>query len=312
MRISILGAGAIGSLFAYRFVRAGHDVTMVARGARLETLRRTNGVLKVRHLLRGSEDEVTVSVSDTLDVTPPPDLLLVTVRRQHADALLAGVSASRARQIMFMFNIAGDLSRFREAVGRERFSWGFPAAVAAFEGDVLVYSVVPSLLRALQITTIGGLAGFEPPGLAELHALLSQAQIPNAMCPDMGSWLETHAAFMAPLISAGLLSKQAGALTWGEAGLVASAMGAGFGAVRHTGARILPWNMALLRHVPTVLKTLSLWLAFRFGRVRAALGGEHARGEAEAMLEDLEALSPENAAPLVRLRAAIGRSPSNV
>ena len=209
---------------------------------------------------------------------------------------------------MFMFNIAGDLSRFREAVGRERFSWGFPAAVARFEGDVLLYSVVPSILRSLQITTIGGLAGFEPPGLTALRDLFSKAHIPSAVCPDMESWLKTHAAFMAPLISAGHLATRASALTWAEAAGVASAMDSGFRAVRRSGARVLPWNMVLLHLVPTAMKTVALWLAFRLGALRAALEGEHARGEALAMLEDLEVLSPESAAPIAHLQAALQRA----
>lgn len=305
MKISILGAGAIGTLFAYRFVRAGHDVTIVARGARLEALRKAEGVVAVRHALSGAKDEVNVSVSDTLDGEPAPDLLLVAVRRQHADAVLAAVARSPAARIMFMFNVAADLSRFRDAVGAERFSWGFPAAVAGFDGDVLVYSVVPALLRPLQITTIGGLEGLEPPGLAELRGLLSGARIPSVVCSDMESWLKTHAAFMAPLISAALLARKARALTWADARLAARAMDAGFRAVRRAGSRLLPWNMALLRGVPTGLKTFALWLAFRFEGLRAALGGEHARGEADAMLVDLEALAPEGAPEIASLRAAV-------
>jgi len=39
MRILIYGAGPFGSFFAERLVEAGHEVTLLARGKRLEDLR---------------------------------------------------------------------------------------------------------------------------------------------------------------------------------------------------------------------------------------------------------------------------------
>ncbi len=310
MHITILGAGAIGTLLAYRFGRDGHEVTLVARGARLEALSRAKGLIHVGPLSRSSvpspdASTVTVSVADSLDPTRRPDLLVVTVRRQHADAILSEVAASGALRVMFMFNIADDLSRFRDAVGRERFYWGFPAAVARLDGEVLRFSVVPSILRSLQITTLGGLADHAPSDLELLLRLFRDAGIPCASCSDMESWLKTHAAFMAPLMSAGVLAARPEGLNWAAASLVANVMRSGFRAVAKSGARIVPSNMALLRHVPTAVKTFALWSLFRVRRVRDSLAGDHARGEAEAMLQDLEALS-EPATPLFgRLIGAI-------
>ena len=310
MQITILGAGAIGTLLAYRFGRGGHDVTLIARGARLEALSRAKGLVRVGPLSgssvpsHGAEQTVTVSVADTIDPSTRPDLLIVTVRRQHADAILSDVAASDALRVMFMFNIADDLSRFRDAVGRERFYWGFPAAVARLDGEVLRFSVVPSILRSLQITTLGGLADHTPRDLELLLRLFRDSGIPSAPCADMESWLKTHAAFMAPLMSAGVLAARAEGLNWASARLVANAMRSGFLAVSKSGARIIPSNMALLRHVPTAVKTFALWSLFRLRRVRDSLAGDHARGEAEAMLHDLELLSdPEPF--LGRLRARL-------
>jgi 2-dehydropantoate 2-reductase len=256
----------------------------------------------------GAEQTVTVSVADAIDPSTRPDLLVVTVRRQHADAILSEVAASGALRVMFMFNIADDLSRFRDAVGRERFSWGFPAAVARLDGDVLRFSVVPSVLRSLQITTLGGLKDHTPLDLELLLRLFRDAGIPSVPCADMESWLKTHAAFMAPLMSAGALAARPEGLNWASARLVANAMRSGFLAVSKSGARIVPSNMALLHHVPTAVKTFALWGLFRFRRVRESLAGDHARGEAEAMLHDLETLSETDAPSLERLLEAIRRA----
>ncbi len=45
MKIAVLGPGGIGSTFAFQLARAGHDVTVVARGARLAHLKREQAIV---------------------------------------------------------------------------------------------------------------------------------------------------------------------------------------------------------------------------------------------------------------------------
>ncbi len=312
MEIAILGAGAIGSLFAYRFARAGHAVTLVARGARLAELRRDARV-RVRRLPGQQTDEAAVAVADTLDPARRWDLVLVTVRGQQADAaLIAQLRASSARQLMFMFNTARDLTALRDSLGRERVLWGFPAAIARLGDDgVLAYSIVPAALRFAQITTLGGLADYLPPGLPAMKTLFVEAGFPVAVCADMSAWLKTHAAFMMPLMAAGLLASGRGGLRWREARLLAAAMREGFALVRSAHLRVTPANMALLGRVPGRLIAGVLWLAFRLARVRASLAGGHARGEASAVLAELRQLGPPAGSEhLTELATAITTGPA--
>ena len=72
MRICVFGAGAVGGHFAARLAAAGHDVSVVARGAHLEAMRR-NGV----NLLHG--DEVIRGRVRTAD-PGPQDAVLVTLK----------------------------------------------------------------------------------------------------------------------------------------------------------------------------------------------------------------------------------------
>jgi 2-dehydropantoate 2-reductase len=48
MKILVFGAGALGTLFAARLAECGGDVTILARGARLEAIRRDGLVLRHR------------------------------------------------------------------------------------------------------------------------------------------------------------------------------------------------------------------------------------------------------------------------
>ena len=47
MKIAILGTGAIGSTFAFQLARNTHDVTVIARGKRLEQLQAEQAIVTV-------------------------------------------------------------------------------------------------------------------------------------------------------------------------------------------------------------------------------------------------------------------------
>ena len=124
MRIAILGTGPIGSTFALHLARAGHDVTAIARGKRLEQLQADQGIVTV------DGERAAVKVSPALDPAVPFDLVLVTVLATGVGAVLPALKASAAKTVMFMFNTFESHAPLREAVGSARFAFGFPAVLA--------------------------------------------------------------------------------------------------------------------------------------------------------------------------------------
>ena len=81
MRIAVAGAGAIGTWLGAALARAGHDVTLLARGAHLEAMR-AGGVR-----VRGAEAyEVRVG----LDADGPVDAVFVTVKAHDQAGLDLG------------------------------------------------------------------------------------------------------------------------------------------------------------------------------------------------------------------------------
>ncbi|HKK29552.1 MAG TPA: ketopantoate reductase family protein [Alphaproteobacteria bacterium] len=83
MKVIIIGAGALGSIAAALLHESGHDVSLIARGARAEHLR-TNGI-KVEGLA-----EVTARCSIVTDPgrLTDADLLIVTVKTFDTEAAL--------------------------------------------------------------------------------------------------------------------------------------------------------------------------------------------------------------------------------
>ena len=124
MKIAILGAGPVGSAFAFHLARAGHDVTVIARGARLSYLE------KERAIVTTKGERAPVEVKAALDPAIVWDGVLVTVLDSQVDAVLPALRDSAAKQVMFVFNTFAPLDRLRDAVGANRFQFGFPAVMA--------------------------------------------------------------------------------------------------------------------------------------------------------------------------------------
>jgi 2-dehydropantoate 2-reductase len=88
MKIGIYGAGAIGGLMAAWLARSGHDVSVVARGAQLDAIRRSG--LRVQS--KGKTETFNVKAESDPARLGPQDYVLVTVKAQS----LTGVAGSIA------------------------------------------------------------------------------------------------------------------------------------------------------------------------------------------------------------------------
>ncbi|QOZ29195.1 ketopantoate reductase family protein [Bradyrhizobium sp. CCBAU 51753] len=88
MRICIFGAGAVGSHFAVRLARAGHEVSCVMRGAHLDAVKADGLTLKV------GDTAVTARVKASADPADlgPQDVVISTLKATGIDALADGLA----------------------------------------------------------------------------------------------------------------------------------------------------------------------------------------------------------------------------
>ncbi|WP_201783490.1 ketopantoate reductase family protein [Herpetosiphon geysericola] len=282
MTIAILGVGAIGSTFAFHLAQAGHTVTVVARGKRLAQLQHDQAIISV------TGQRAPVSVATTLDLTTPWDLVLVTVLVGQVDVLLPTLAGSNAKTIMFMFNTVASLDRLRDAVGQERFAFGFPSILASLEDGKLRATIVTRGQRT-------------PVTDARWATVFTKAGIPATVEPAMESWLRTHAALVVPImvISVQAHARQAG-VSWSQARRAAEAMREGFGMVRQLGNTLTPAPIALLSRVPAPIITLLLWVLSRFTFMRT-MGAAGPR-EPQMLIDAMRAVAPGQTPMLVHIR----------
>ncbi len=282
MQVAVVGLGGIGSTFAFQLSKAGHQVTAIARGRRLEQLQADGAIVTT------DGQRAPVEVAATLDSTTPWDLVLVTVLASQVAVLLPALAASRAKKVMFMFNTFEPLEPLRETVGRARFAFGFPAVLANVNGGRLTSTIVRSGMQ----TTVSDEAW---------ATAFAEAGVPTVVHPDMESWLRTHAAFVVPFMAVTWVAyeRQAG-ISWRQALDHARAMDEGFRLVRQLGNVVTPAAMVAISRMPRAMVATLLWTASRVPSLRQA--GAAGPGEPRTLIDMMTAASAGSAPALAEIR----------
>ncbi|MDQ0810954.1 ketopantoate reductase [Streptomyces sp. B3I7] len=192
VKLLVYGAGVCGSLFAVQMHEAGHDVSLLARGARLTALR--------RHGVRLAEEDGPVR-QVPVPVTRQPDgeydLITVFVRAHQVDAVLKSLAGVRG-DVLFLLNWAAGPQPLGAAIGHERVLLGFPSTGGTTDGDVVRHRKADFLTRRVAIP-IGEPDGRTTPRLERIVKTFRTAGINAKAEPRMDAWLRTHAAFTVPL-----------------------------------------------------------------------------------------------------------------
>lgn len=282
MKIAIYGAGRIGTMFAFHLAQAGHELTLIARGARLEALKRS----PVIEMVDGRK--IGVSVSAEFDATTPWDLVLVTTLAHQVDETLPALKACAAKKVMFMFNTVESLEKLRAAVGPERFEFSFPTVIAFLENGKL---------RG----TVNGPGNGTTTTSAEWATHFNAAKIPTEVVPDMESFLRSHAALVIPMMAIGnTVSARGRALSWSEALRYARMLDEGFAIVRSLGNSITPGFVVVLSKLPAPFVACVFWAASRAAAVTDL--GKMGPAEARALIDGFAKLAPGKSLELKALR----------
>jgi 2-dehydropantoate 2-reductase len=281
MNILILGAGRIGSTFAFHLGRAGHAVTVVARGARLQALVREGAIV--------TKDGRRAAVRTVADIDPdePFDLAIIAVPEHQVEPLLDPIARSKAGTVLAMFNSFTGTEQYRVRIGAQRFAAGFPTMIAHLEDQRLLFKVDGPGMA----TTV------ERPDLASLFAA---AGLPSEVEPDMDAFLRSHVALAVPLFIAALwIHDGKRAITWREAQQLADLWKEGFDIVRLLGHPIRPAMVAGVAGMPRWLASAGIWAFSKMEAVReTAVFGP---AETRALIDAMAAAAPGHA---TLLRAA--------
>jgi 2-dehydropantoate 2-reductase len=120
MKICIYGAGAVGGLMAAWLARAGHDVSVVARGAHLEAIRKAG--LRVRSA--GKEESFRIRAEQDPAALGPQDYVIVVVKGQSLTDIAVPVEKLLSKETSIVTAMNGVpwwfFDRLKFGDGRER------------------------------------------------------------------------------------------------------------------------------------------------------------------------------------------------
>jgi len=191
VRILVFGAGVIGSLYTALLAEAGHDVSVYARGRRLESL--TQGGLLYKR--KGKIRKAPVNILSRLDAEDRYDLVFLTVRENQLHAALEELRQNSSPTIVTMVNSLETYDQWEAICGAGRIIPAFPGAGGGFDGNVLDAALTP---RLIQPTTFGKTDGKEK----DLAHVLRRAKIPCQIVTDMHAWQLCHLAMVVPIADA--------------------------------------------------------------------------------------------------------------
>lgn len=191
MRILIYGAGVIGSLYAALLAETGPEISVYARGRRLESL-------KEHGLQYRRKNEVRTAAVNVLSVLEPDDkydFILLAVRENQLEDALRELRGNCSPVIVTMVNSLDTYDKWENICGKGRILPAFPGAGGGFAGDVLEADLTPPMI---QPTTIGRTDGREK----IFAGILKNAGIPCQIVPDMHVWQICHLGMVVPIADA--------------------------------------------------------------------------------------------------------------
>ncbi len=195
-RILVFGAGPLGSIFATQLQEAGHDVSVLARGQRLQDLREHGIVLLDAET--GQRKVTRVNPVESLGREDYYDMVMVIMRKNQAlEALPVLAENERVPTFVFMMNNAAGPTRFIDALGEDRVMVGFPCPGGVREGHTIrALSVNERTSWPLPIGEADG--QMRERTLDVAGALRRMPGYRVEVRRDMDAWLKYHVALLMP------------------------------------------------------------------------------------------------------------------
>lgn len=200
MRILVYGAGVIGSIFAAKLHFSGLDVTILARGKRLEEIQKSGIVLCNAKM--NKTETARIKVINQLHPDMKFNYILVVMQKIQVDSVLESLSQNCTENIVFIVNTAAGYDQWKQAIGEERLMLGFPSAGGERRNGVVRYFIGKGLMRAFQTTTFGEASEKRTQRVSNLIHLFKQAGIPSVFCTNMDAWQKTHVAMVTSIANA--------------------------------------------------------------------------------------------------------------
>ena len=273
MKILVFGAGPLGSLLAARLYQGGHEVALLARGGRLEDLKKHGVVLR-----RWPTEETESVMVPSVEIFSPEDnydLVLVVMRKNSALKILPLLSKNKkVPTFLFLMNNAAGPGAFIGALGKDRVMMGFPGAAGYRDGHAIVHlNGAPDHPAGI---VMGEIDGGISPRLEEIAQEFEKGLYVEAVIePFMDAWSKYHVALLFPSLAPALylcgndnlrMSRTRDALVLAWRGI-----NEGFGVLKRLGYPMRPKYMKRFLLIPEPIAVYLLGKLIKNPRMEVAM-----------------------------------------
>ena len=290
MKILVYGAGVLGCNLARNLLRAGKDVTLLARGNWAAEIKQ-NG-LRIKDKLSPCTSVSRIPVVTELALDAMYDVIFVVLRYTQLDSVLDTLRANRTKNIVFVGNNVQ--ARALAALPGKNVLFAFALSAGHREAD----RVVSIDLKKITIGQLPGAISNKQLNRRIFHGTKYKVVYE----PNMEDYLLCHAAFVMPAAFAcyktdGDLKKLRGDTAYLNRVLDANIEG--YRAIRDAGHTILPKEDADFegeKYRKTCLRFFKLMCATSLGKLCASDHAMNAIDEMSALNRDLKKFFDANGA----------------
>lgn len=197
MKLMVYGAGVLGSYLAHELIAAGHDVTVLARGARKAELLERG--LVIRHHVQRKMTVDRPKVAERLDRSEHYDAVFAVMQYQQMSAILPDLAQADAPLLVLVGNnlSAPEMEAYIAAHSPtpKAVLFGFQATGGRRENGEVV--CVRAGAGRMQV----GRASMLPDEAEKsmLERMFQGSKYKLVWQPDMDAWLRSHLAFILPV-----------------------------------------------------------------------------------------------------------------
>lgn len=197
MKTLIYGAGVLGSYLAYTLAQAGNEVSILARGRWLETLK--NDGLVIRHSLQLRRTVTRPRLVESLGPEDHYDAVFCVMQKTQLPAILPALAANRASSLFVLVGNDGEAPETEESFRRLRgdcpatLLFGFLGAAGRREGGE-----VKCFHRGKSSLVLGSLSGDEA-AVDRVAAMLKGSRSGVYRVSRIDAWLKQHLAIVVPV-----------------------------------------------------------------------------------------------------------------
>lgn len=196
MRVLVLGAGVLGSYLAHSLLKAGNDVTILARGKRYEQL--SDNGLVIKHYFQKKTTVDRINVISELKKDDIYDLIFLVMKYNQLPSALLTITNNLSENIILIGNNANpkrteaDIQKLSKS--KKNIGFGFQTSAGIREDSGRVISI-----HGKGNITFGDLNG--DLSLEETVKKAFGTHYKVTIEKDIEAWLLTHYVFILPMNS---------------------------------------------------------------------------------------------------------------